>query len=127
MNGETMIGYATLGTNDLPRAAAFYDTLLGEVGPKRLMDCGRRYAWNLSWDQPGLGILTPYDGNPATIGNGVMVALVVAWKDTVGRVCKRACELDARDEGPAGLHGEGFYASYLRDLDGDKLNVSCMG
>lgn len=60
-----MIGYVTLGTNDLPRAAAFYDTLLAEIG--------------------------------------------------------------AKDEGPNGPRGEGFYAGYFRDLDGNKLNVFCMG
>jgi catechol 2,3-dioxygenase-like lactoylglutathione lyase family enzyme len=122
-----MIGYVTLGTNDLPRAAAFYDALLAEIGIKRLADFGRGYAWGLAWDKPALGVMTPYDGKPATVGNGVMVALVVDTRDKVDRVHKKALELGGTDEGPAGPRGKGFYAGYFRDLDGNKLNVFCMG
>ena len=122
-----MIGYVTLGTNDLPRAAAFYDTLLAELGIKRLMDFGRGYAWGVSMDKPALGIMTPYDGKPATVGNGVMAAIVVDSKEKVDRVYQKALELGGQDEGPAGPRGEGFYAGYFRDLDGNKLNVFCLG
>ena len=122
-----MIGYVTLGTNDLPRAAAFYDALLAELGAKRLMDYGRGIAWGLSWDKPSLGILTPYDGQAATVGNGVMVALVIDSKEKVDRVYRKALELGGKDEGPAGPRSDGFYAGYFRDLDGNKLNVFCMG
>lgn len=122
-----MIGYVTLGTNDLSRAAAFYDTLLAEIGAKRLMDFGRGIAWGHAMDKPSLGIMTPYDGQPATVGNGVMVALVVDSKEKVDRVYAKAMALGAKDEGPAGPRGEGFYAGYFRDLDGNKLNVFCVG
>jgi predicted lactoylglutathione lyase len=122
-----MIGYVTLGTNDLPRASAFYDALLAEIGGKRLMDFGRGYAWGVSMDKPALGIMTPYDGKPATVGNGVMVAIVVNSKEKVDRVYKKALELGGKDEGPAGPRGKGFYAGYFRDLDDNKLNVFCLG
>jgi catechol 2,3-dioxygenase-like lactoylglutathione lyase family enzyme len=122
-----MIGYVTLGTNDLPRAAAFYDALLGELGIKRIMDFGRGYAWGTGMDKPALGIMTPFDQQPATVGNGVMVALVVDSKEKVERLHKKALELGAKDEGPVGPRGDGFYAGYFRDLDGNKLNVFCMG
>jgi catechol 2,3-dioxygenase-like lactoylglutathione lyase family enzyme len=122
-----MIGYVTLGTNDLPRAAAFYDALLAEIGAKRIMDLGRGYAWGVAMDKPALGILKPFDGQAATVGNGVMVALAVNSKDKVDSVYRKAMELGAKDEGPAGPRGEGFYAGYFRDPDGNKLNVFCMG
>jgi len=122
-----MIGYVTLGTNDLPRAAAFYDALLAEVGAKRIMELERGIAWGVAMDKPGLGLLTPFDGQAATVGNGVMVALVVDSKDKVDRVYRKALELGAKDEGPAGPRGDGFYAGYFRDPDGNKLNVFCMG
>jgi len=123
-----MIGYVTLGTNDLPRAKAFYDALLGEIGIKQMMEFGGRgYAWGAAMDKPALGIMKPYDGKPATVGNGVMVAIVVDSRDKVDRVYKKALELGAKDEGPAGPRGEGFYAGYFRDLDGNKLNVFCLG
>lgn len=122
-----MIGYTTLGTNDLPRAAAFYDTLLAELGAKRLWDSGRGIAWGVAWDKPSLGIMTPYDGQAATPGNGVMVALVVNSPEQVDRIYRKAIELGAKDEGPNGPRGDKFYAGYFRDLDGNKLNVFCMG
>jgi len=122
-----MIGYVTLGTNDLPRAAAFYDALLEEIGARRMMDFGRGIAWGVSMDKPALGIMKPFDGNAATVGNGVMVALVVQSREQVDRVHHKALQLGGKDEGPAGPRGDGFYAGYFRDLDGNKLNVFCLG
>ena len=123
-----MIGYVTLGTNDLPRATAFYDALLGEIGIKRIMDFGGTgYAWGTGMDKPGLAIMTPFDKQPATAGNGTMVAIVVDSKDKVDRVWRKALELGGKDEGPAGPRGDGFYAGYFRDLDGNKLNAFFIG
>jgi catechol 2,3-dioxygenase-like lactoylglutathione lyase family enzyme len=123
-----MIGYVTLGTNDLPRAKTFYDSLLAEIGIQRLMAFGDRgYAWGVSMDKPSLAIMKPFDKQPATVGNGVMVAIVVDTRDKVDRLHKKALELGGKDEGPVGLRGEGFYAGYFRDLDGNKLNVFCVG
>jgi predicted lactoylglutathione lyase len=122
-----MIGYVTLGTNDLPRAAAFYDALLAELGAKRLMDFGRGIAWGYSMDKPSLGITKPFNEKPATVGNGVMVALAVDSRAKVDHIYKKALALGGTDEGPAGPRGDGFYAGYFRDLDGNKLNVFCMG
>jgi catechol 2,3-dioxygenase-like lactoylglutathione lyase family enzyme len=121
-----VIGYVTLGTNDLPRAAAFYDALLAEVGAQRLLELPRGLIWGVSWDRPSLGVLTPFDGQPATVGNGVMVALVVDTTEKVDRVHAKALALGGKDEGPAGPRGESFYGGYFRDLDGNKLNVFCI-
>ena len=122
-----MIGYVTLGTNDLPRAAKFYDALLGEIGGKRFMEYDRFIAWSASPNAPGLGLALPFDGKPASVGNGVMVALVVDSTEKVDLLYNKALELGATDEGPAGPRGDGFYAGYFRDLDGNKLNAFCMG
>jgi catechol 2,3-dioxygenase-like lactoylglutathione lyase family enzyme len=122
-----MIGYVTLGTNDLPRAAAFYDALLGEIGAKRLYDFDRGIAWGVSQDKPSLGIMKPFDGKPASVGNGVMAAIVVDSQEKVARVHSKALELGGKDEGAVGPRGDGFYAGYFRDLDGNKLNVFCTG
>lgn len=122
-----MIGYATIGTNDLKRAAAFYDVLLAELGGKRFMEEDTFIAWSASSDQAGLGVTKPYDGNPATVGNGVMIALAVDSTKKVDKVYAKALELGGTDEGRAGPRGDtGFYAAYFRDLDGNKLNVFCM-
>jgi predicted lactoylglutathione lyase len=122
-----MIGYVTLGTNDIARAARFYDALLAEIGATRFMEGDNFVAWAVSPTQPGLGVIKPYDGNPACVGNGSMVALVVDSTEKVDRLYAKAIELGAKDEGPAGPRGEGFYAGYFRDPDGNKLNFFHMG
>ena len=122
-----MIGYVTLGTNDFARAAKFYDALLGTVGAKRAMDMETFIAWAAGPGQPMLSIIKPFDGKAATAGNGVMVALAVDSRAKVDAVYKKAMELGAKDEGPVGPRGEGFYAGYFRDLDCNKLNVFFMG
>ena len=118
-----MIGYVTLGTNDLQRAAAFYDELLAELGAKRIMEFDTFIAWATSPNQPGIGLTKPFDGNPATVGNGVMVALQMPNKEMVDKVYAKAIELGAKCEGPAGPRGDEFYAGYFRDPDGNKLNA----
>lgn len=122
-----MIGYVMLGTNDLPRAKAFYDALLAEIGAKQLMDFGRSVAYGVSMDKPALGVGLPFDGKPATVGNGVMVAIAVNSREMVDRLHRKALELGGTDEGAPGPRFENFYAGYFRDLDGNKLNVFCMG
>ena len=122
-----MIGYVTLGTNDLERAAAFYDELLKLVGAGRFMETEKFIAWAVAPDKPALSVTRPYDGNSATVGNGVMVALVVMNPEQVDAIHAKALELGGTDEGAPGPRGDsGFYAAYFRDLDGNKLNAFCM-
>ncbi len=117
-----MIGYVTLGTNNMDKAAAFYDALLGELGAGRFLDEETFIAWSVSPEQPGLSITKPFDGNPATVGNGVMVALMLDSTEKVDAMYSKALELGATDEGAPGFRGDGFYGAYFRDLDGNKLN-----
>ncbi len=118
-----MIGYVTLGTNDLERAAAFYDELLKELGGKRMMESETFIAWSAGEGSPGIGLTRPYDGNDATVGNGVMVALTARDRDQVDALHALALALGGTDEGAPGPRGGDFYAGYFRDPDGNKLNV----
>jgi len=122
-----MIGYTTLGTNDIQRAARFYDALLAEFGAKRAMENDRLILWSAGPGQPMLSVIKPYDGKPATVGNGVMVALGAKSKAQVDAIYKKAISLGGKDEGAPGDRGGGFYAGYFRDLDGNKLNAFFMG
>ena len=121
-----MIGYVTLGTNDLERAVTFYDELLAEIGASRFMEEETFVAWAVAPDKPALSVTRPYNHEPATVGNGTMVALLVESPEQVHRVYDKAIALGAQDEGPAGPRFGGFYAGYFRDLDGNKLNVFCI-
>lgn len=122
-----MIGYTTLGTNDLQRAAAFYDALLAEIGAKRMMEEESFIVWMTSPQAAALMLTKPYNGQPATVGNGVMVALAMDSREKVDSFYNKAIELGATDEGAPGDRGQGFYAGYFRDPDGNKLNAFIMG
>ena len=122
-----MIGYVTLGTNDLPRAAAFYDAIAAHFGVGRMMDFDSFIAWGEMGGAPGVAATKPFDGEPATVGNGTMVALQVESPEQVKAIYDTAMAHGGRDEGAPGPRGDdGFYAAYFRDPDGNKLNAFCM-
>src|SRR3546814_13225551 len=121
-----MIGYVTLGTGDLERAAAFYDALAGEMGTERTME----FDGFIAWGRPGgtgVCLTRPFDGQPASVGNGTMVALAARDQAQVQRLHAIALAHGGSDEGAPGPRGEGFYADYFRDPDGNKLNAFVMG
>lgn len=122
-----MIGYVTLGTNKFDEAAKFYDALLGTLGASRMLEADNFIAWSTGMGSPAISIIKPHDGKPATIGNGVMVAIVLDSTDKVDALHAKALELGGSDEGAPGPRGEGFYAGYFRDLDGNKLNAFKFG
>jgi predicted lactoylglutathione lyase len=122
-----MIGYVTLGTNDLARTAGFYDQLLAVLGAKRGWETDKYVAWTTGPKSPMLLAIKPYDGKPATVGNGTMVALAATSKAEVDAVHAKALALGGKDEGPVGPRGDDFYAGYFRDLDGNKLAVYFTG
>jgi len=122
-----MIGYVCIGTNNLAGSARFYDELLADVGAKRVWDTEKMIAWGAEAGTPMLILIKPADGKPATVGNGTMVALAAKSKAQVDAMYKKALALGAKDEGPAGPRGEGFYAGYFRDLEGNKLCTFIMG
>lgn len=121
-----MIGYVTLGTNDLARAAKFYDALAKEMGVGRFMENETFIAWG-DGTGAGIGLTKPFDGKAATVGNGVMAALAAKDRAQVDRIYKLAMDMGAKDEGAPGDRGGGFYAAYFRDPDGNKLNAFVMG
>jgi len=121
-----MIGYVTLGSNDIERAAAFYDALLEEFGARRVMEMEQFILWGADPKQPMLSVTRPFDGKPATVGNGTMVALAASDPEMVDRVHARALSLKASDEGGPGQRSDEFYGAYFRDPDGNKLAVFCL-
>jgi predicted lactoylglutathione lyase len=121
-----MIGYANLGTTDLAKATAFYDALFGTIGIGRLMEFPTgAVAYGASWTTPMIAVGPPYDGKPATVGNGSMLALVMDTRAKVDAVHAKALELGGADEGAPGVRGDegdqAFYGAYFRDLDGNKF------
>ena len=126
-----MIGYVTLGTNDLPRAVKYYDELFGSLGIQRFMEEENYFvAWAPSPEQPSVAVSVPFNKEAATVGNGTMVALLMDSPQQVDAFYAKAIELGGTDEGKPGFRpadaSSGFYAGYFRDLDGNKLNAFCL-
>lgn len=122
-----MIGYVTVGTNDLERGAKFYDAIAAELGVGRMMEWDGAIAWGAPGGGAGIGLTKPFDGNSASVGNGVMIALEAKDKEQVDRLHAVALANGGTCEGPPGPRGDTFYAAYFRDLDGNKLNAFVMG
>ncbi|MFM2372086.1 MAG: hypothetical protein RIS85_1808 [Pseudomonadota bacterium] len=122
-----MIGYVTLGTSDLARGAKFYDAIAAEMGVGRMMEWETSIAWGEAGGGAGIAIIKPFDGNAATVGNGVMVALEAKDAGQVDRLHEIALANGGTCEGAPGPRGDGFYAAYFRDPDGNKLNAFIMG
>ena len=115
-----MIGYVTVGTSDLERAARFYDPLAAELGVGRMMEFDSFIAWGDADGAPGIAATMPFDGKPASVGNGTMVALEAKDRARVQRLYDIALANGGSDEGAPGPRGEPddnglvFYAAYFR-------------
>ena len=127
-----MIGYAMLGTNDPDRARAFYTPLIDLLGGRALP---RPSADTRIWFVGASGgapvcIMQPWDGAPATVGNGGMLAFTAKSYAQVGAVHAKALELGGVDEGAPGFRGpeeDLFYGAYFRDPDGNKICIYVIG
>lgn len=116
-----MIKYTTLGTNDLQRAATFYDELLASLGAQRVIELERMIGWANGPGAPVFSVIKPFDGSPATTGNGTMIAFHLDEPAQVDALHHKAIALGGADEGAPGLRFGTFYAAYFRDLDGNKV------
>lgn len=133
-----MLAYVTIGTNDTTTAFGFYDEVLSLLGVSRLCELGDKGALFGSSDPQNpqmIAVMKPYDGNDATVGNGMMVALAADKPGSVDAVHARALKLGGTNEGDPGVRNIAdlypdvpdlaLYIAYFRDLDGNKIAVCC--
>jgi predicted lactoylglutathione lyase len=127
-----MIGYVTLGSNDLEKSRAFYDALMPVVGAGRIMEFGDNFTmYGTGLGKPGLAVCKPYVGNAASAGNGNMASIACDSRARVDALHAKALELGGTCEGPPGVRGDegpgAFYGAYFRDPDGNKLAAFRIG
>jgi uncharacterized glyoxalase superfamily protein PhnB len=121
-----MLGFVTVGTNNLKDAGVFYDTVLDVLGAKRSQVGERIIMWSGQSNTGSVAVITPFDKTPATAGNGTMLSLDAGDPETVQAVHAKAIEMGATDDSALGPRGTGgFYGGYFRDLDGNKLVALC--
>ncbi|MEM6636117.1 MAG: VOC family protein [Pseudomonadota bacterium] len=122
------ISHITLGSNDLGRSGRFYDEVLGILGFRRLpKPPGKPPAYEKD-GMPTIYISAPEDGRPATWGNGTHIAFVADTQASVKAFHEAALRLggsDAGAPGPRPDYGDNYFAAYVRDPDGNKLQAVC--
>ena len=127
-----MIGYVTVGSNDLDKSRSFYDALMPVIGAGRIMEFGDNFTmYGTGLGKPGFAVCKPYNGNAATAGNGTMASIACDSRAKVDALYAKAIELGGSDEGPPGVRGDdgpnAFYGAYFRDPDGNKLAAFRIG
>lgn len=126
-----MIGYTMVGTTDLDRAKAFYDPLLAQMGLTPSYEAEQIISWGCTNDETvaQFCVCYPFDGQPASVGNGTMTAFRLDTASKVDHLYALAMAQGARDEGKPGFrpeaYGDRFYVAYIRDPDGNKLAFAC--
>ncbi len=124
-----MILYITLGSNDLKRSRKFYDAVLAPLGYKCLVSKHDEIGYGVEGDHRAcrIWLVQPYLKLPATWGNGTLLALAAPTRAAVDAFYAAAMQNGGIDEGAPGLrpYSTNFYASYVRDPDGNKLSAVC--
>ncbi|KAB2899170.1 MAG: VOC family protein [Burkholderiaceae bacterium] len=130
-----MFSHVTVGARDLERAGLFYDAVLTPLGLRRRVVKSDGGPPALCWvggptPLPRFYVYIPYDGAPATVGNGSMVAFLAPSQDAVKTAYADGLEHGGRDDGAPGLrphYGDGYFGAYLRDPDGNKIHIAHRG
>lgn len=126
-----MIGYVLVGTNNFAEAKRFFDELLADIGAKRMDDLEKMCSWSTGPGHGVLAVVKPFDGKPATVGNGSMASIPLRNRAEVNKFHAKALSLGAANEGDPGVravvNGQDFYAAYFRDLDGNKFAAVSFG
>ncbi|MEO0392819.1 MAG: VOC family protein [Pseudomonadota bacterium] len=121
----SVLSHVSLGTNDYDKAIAFYDAVMPVLGIQKIMEHPGATAYGRAF--PEFWVQTPYDGQTATVGNGTHIAFVATSKAMVDAFHTAGLKAGATDDGPPGPrkdYGEPYYGSFLRDLDGNKIEAT---
>ncbi len=124
MENPGIVSHVSVGVTDFGRAAAFYDAALGALGARRVLDFPGMAAWGRAFPEFWIG--PPHDGRPPAPGNGVHVAFLAATRDDVDAFWKAGLAHGGSGDGAPGLrphYGPGYYACFLRDPDGNKVEA----
>jgi hypothetical protein len=117
-----MISYLMIGTNNFDDSVKFYDVLMEAMGASKAYSTDRNVGWGWGIGTPMFIVSKPFNEEPASIGNGSMIAFAAESPQKVDEWHAKVLELGGTSEGDPGLRGEHMYVGYCRDLDGNKFN-----
>lgn len=124
-----MFSHIMIGANDVKALVAFYDVILEPLGLVRdhhqTADSPAGFIWQRRGERwPQFAVRRPFDGRPATVGNGVQISFAAASPEQVRTAWRTALRNGGSDEGEPGIrpqYNEDFFAAYCRDPEGNKL------
>lgn len=124
-DNPSIMSHISVGSNDYPRARAFYAAVLATVGAHEIMTHGDSVAFGKLFPEFWVG--APIDGAPAGAGNGTHISFNAASKAEVDAFHAAALAAGGTDDGPPGYrpeYGKPYYGAFVRDLDGHKLEAT---
>lgn len=124
---ESVISHVSLGTNDYPKAKAFYDAVLATLQIRCVMDFDGGAGYGRKF--PEFWIQAPHDGGKASVGNGVHISFLANSIEEVKAFHATALKLGGKDDGAPGYrkeYSDDYYAAFVRDLDGNKIEAMLM-
>lgn len=130
-----MFSHVTVGTNDIGKSEKFYDAILEPLGIHQRHvepDGGPKALCWIAVDAPlpRFYVYEPFDGNPASTGNGGMIAFEAGSPEMVDLAFEGGMNSGGQDQGrpgPRPHYGDGYYGAYLRDPDGNKVHIVFRG
>ena len=121
----SIISHISVGTNNFERAVEFYDKVLSTLGCKQIMKHPGAVAYGKEY--PEFWVQTPYNGEPATVGNGSHIGFIATTKEAVHAFHEAALREGGTDDGAPGPrpdYGDAYYGCFVRDLDGNKIEAT---
>jgi catechol 2,3-dioxygenase-like lactoylglutathione lyase family enzyme len=123
-----MFSHVTVGSNNIAKVRAFYDSLVRPLGLVRQADYPEAAGYGRPGGRPQLWIVRPLDKNKASVGNGITVGLEASDRASVDAAYNAGMAAGGKDDGAPGLrthYHPNYYGAYLRDPDGNKVCVVC--
>jgi len=124
-----MYSHVTVGSNDIRRSRDFYDAVLATLGIARFFESDAALGYGETRGTR-LWVMAPFDGRPATAGNGSHVAFLAPGRAAVREFHAAVLAHGGSDEGAPGPrphYHRNYYGAYARDPDGNKLQACCHG
>jgi len=121
-----LVSHVSVGVTDMTRAGRFYDAVMGALGARRVMEHAVGIGYGRAF--PEFWAARPHDGRDASAGNGVHVCFTADAPETVARFHAAGLAAGGFDEGAPGRrphYAPGYYAAFLRDPDGNKIEAAC--
>ena len=119
-----MIDHVSIAVRDLDRSARFYHAVLGAIGYEQLET--RPHTVGFGKKYPEFWINLRATTAPVAADCGAHVGLRVRATELVDAFHAAALATGGSCDGAPGLrplHGEGYYAAFIRDPDGNRVEA----